>query len=129
MSEVYAITDLRSYATQMREAAATSLSDSYDENLDSYISLQQMIGLVNKICLGFDDQNRPLLNEDTNSEIFGQTAAWIYNVGLAKLASQDLIECAWDNESNEMVFWPKQKPSDIKTKNESKSSKNRKPKG
>lgn len=129
MSEVYAITDLRSYATQMREAAAISLSDSHEENLDLYISLEQMIGLVNNNCLGFDEHDRPLLNEDANSEIFGQTAAWIYNVGLAKLASQDLIECAWDNQANEMVFWPKQKPSDIKNKNESKPKKNKRSKG
>lgn len=129
MSEVYAITDLQSYASQMRAAAAISLSDSHEENLDSYISLQQMIDLVNKNCLGFDEQNRPLLNEDANSEIFGQTATWIYNVGLSKLASQDLIECAWDSQANEMVFWPKQKPSNIKNKNESKPKKNKRPKG
>jgi hypothetical protein len=129
MSEVYAITDLSSYVSQMRETAAISLSDSHEENLDSYINLQQMIGLVNKNCLGFDEKNRPLLNEDANAEIFGQTAAWIYNAGLAKLAAQDLIECAWDSEANEMIFWPKQKPSEEKTKNESQSKKNRKSKG
>lgn len=116
MSEVYAITDLNGYATQMREAAAKSLSDSEEDNLDNYISVGQMIGLVKQYCLGLDDEDRPLLDEDVNEKIFEETAIWIHNVGLAKLAAQDLIECAWDNNDNEMVFWVKEKRAD---KNES----------
>jgi hypothetical protein len=109
MNEVYAITDLHGYATQMREAAAKSLSDNYNDNLDDYITINQMVNLVTKECVGFDDQNRPLLDEDTNEIIFENTAIWIHNVGLAKLAAQDLVECAWDDKGNEMVFWKKEK--------------------
>jgi hypothetical protein len=107
MSEVYAIVDLNGYATQMREAAAKSISSDNSDNLDEYISLTQMTNLVEEFCLGHDDENRPLLNEDTNEQIFEETAIWIHNIALAKLAAQDLIECAWDNKLNEMVFWQK----------------------
>jgi hypothetical protein len=129
MSKIYAIVDVPGYVSQMREAAAKSLSENYSDNLDDYISIGQMVVLLKEECLGFDDNNRPLLNEDTNSEIFDQTATWIYNVGLAKLASQDLIECAWDNTTNAMVFWFKQKTSETKAKNEYKRNKNKKSKG
>ena len=105
MSDVYAIVDLEGYATEMREAAAKSLSQSYEENLDDFISIGQMINLVNSECVGFDNKDRPLLNEDANETIYERTVTWIHNVGLAKLAAKGLVECAWDEKSNEMVFW------------------------
>jgi hypothetical protein len=116
MSEVYAIIDVNGYVTQMREAAANSISPDCKDNLDEYISLGQMTNLVEEFCLGHDDENRPLLDEDTNEFIFEEIALWIHNIGLAKLAAQDLVECAWDDKVNEMVFWAKE------TKKEKKSN-------
>lgn len=120
MSEIYAITNLEGYAVEMRESAAKAICESYDENLDDYISIGQMINLIQANSLGKDDSNRPLLDEDTNREIFDQTCVWIHNIGLAKLAAQDLVQCAWSDEENSMIFWtdPKQENN-----NESKSKK------
>lgn len=116
-NEVYAIVNLEGYAQEMRQAAAKSLADNHSDDLNEYITIDQMIGLVKDYCLGFDDKDRPLLNEDVNEEIFESAVGWIHNVGLAKLAAQDLVECAWDSETNEMIFWPKEKvKNDTKTK-------------
>ena len=105
-NKVYAITDMNGYVVDMRTAAAKHISENADQdNLDSYISIDQMIGLVESNCLGYDHNDYPLLNEDCNEKIFLETASWINNVALAKLAGQNLIECAWDDELNEMVFW------------------------
>ena len=115
--EVYAIVDLNGYVSQMREAAAESISEnSGNDNLDGYISLDQMIGLVKSNCLGFDDNQYPLLNEEKNQKIYEETAVWIHNIGLAKLAAKDLVECAWDDKLNEMVFWQKEIPKNDKPK-------------
>ncbi len=121
--DVYAIVDVHGYVSQMREAAADSVSESsHNDNLDHYISLDQMIGLVKSVCLGFDDNDHPLLNEERNQQIFEETAVWIHNVGLAKLAAQDLIECAWDSDLNEMVFWAKEKSKpNVKRKRKSRN--------
>lgn len=125
--DVYAITDLDGYISQMRDAAAKSLSDGYTENLDEFISVGQMINMIKNECIGFDNENRPLLDEESNERIFENTAIWIHNVGLAKLAAKDLVECAWDNESNDMIFWVKEKnKSNAKRKS---GRKNKKPKG
>lgn len=122
MSEIYAIIDLNGYVSQMRTAAANTIcEDNEDTDLDDYISLDQMVGLVKSNCLGFDDEDRPLLNEEINNKIFDDTIIWLNNIVLAKLAGNDLIECAWDNEFNDMIFWSK-KVSD----NESKSKSRRK---
>lgn len=124
MSEVYAITNLEGYATQMRDAAAKSLSENHNDNLDDYISINQIVNLVKNECVGFDDEDRPLLDEDTNEKIFENTAVWIHNVGLAKLAAQDLVECAWDDKTNEMIFWAKEKrASNGKSKSRRKNKK------
>lgn len=126
-NEVYAIVDLEGYASQMRDAAAKSLSEDYTENLDDFITINQMINLVKKECVGFDDDDRPLLDEDTNEKIFENIAIWIHNVGLAKLAAQNLVECAWDSEINEMVFW-KPEPKNVRTKKSTrKNSKTKRP--
>lgn len=115
--QVYAITNLEGYVSQMREAAAQSISENSDQDdLDQYISIGQIIGLVESHCLGFDDENRPMLNEKQNEIIFNETAAIIHNVGLAKLAAKDIVECAWDDELNEMVFWHKEIPKHEKPK-------------
>lgn len=122
--EIYAIIDLNGYISQMRDAAAKSLSDNYTENLDDFISVGQMMNMINSECLGFDNENRPLLDEDTNEKIFEDTAIWIHNVGLAKLAAQDLVECAWDNECNDMIFWAKEnKTTNAKRKSRRKNKK------
>lgn len=117
--EVYAITDLKGYVSQMRNEAAKSLTDTPEsDNLDDYISLDQMIGIVKQKSLGIDDENRFLLNEEANEQIFEETAIWIHNIGLAKLAALDLIECAWSDEDNDMVFWAKtpEKKSNVRKK-------------
>ena len=115
--EVYAIIDIDGYVSQMREAAAKSISENSDQDdLDQYISLGQMKNLVKQHCLGFDDNNRPLLNEEANEKIYEETSVWIHSVGLAKLAARDIVECAWDEESNEMVFWQKEIPKNDKPK-------------
>ena len=110
MSEVYTIIHLEDYAAEMRESAAKSICEKHTENLNEYISIGQMINLIKENCLGIDDNDRPLIDEDTNIKIFEETSVWIHSIGLARLAAKDLIECAWDSESNEMIFWAKEQP-------------------
>lgn len=116
--EIYTITNLDGYASQIREAAARSLveADDCSDDLEEFISLCQIKNLIKSECIGFDDFDRPMLDEDTNEKIFDDTALWIHNVALAKLAAKDLLECAWDSESNDMIFWAKVKePNNVKS--------------
>lgn len=115
--EVYAITNINGYVSQMREAAAANISEnSGEDDLNEYISIEQMIGLVKNNCIGYDDKDHPLLNEETNQKIFEEATTWIHNVGLARLAALDILECAWDDELNEMVFWHKEHQTNDKPK-------------
>lgn len=105
MGEIYAITNLEGYAQEMRDCAAKNICESYSENLDDYISMGQMINLIKDNSVGVDDENRPLLDEDANIKIFEETSVWIHNIGLAKLAANNLVQCAWSSEENTMIFW------------------------
>jgi hypothetical protein len=129
--EIYTITNLNGYASQMREVAANSFVDTnqYTDSLDDYITIEQITNMIRTECLGFDDKNRPLLDEDSNERIFENTTVWIHNSALAKLAAQDLIECAWDNDSNDMVFWVKDKESNNVQQKPKSNRKNKKSKG
>lgn len=128
MSEVYAIIDLDGYVSEMRLAAAQSIAPEGDDNLDDYISLNQMKYLVDSWCVGYDDHDRPMLDEESNQNIFEDTITWMTNVGLAKLAAQGLVECAWDDSINEMVFWYPEKESPKNAPKPNKSTKNKRPK-
>jgi hypothetical protein len=119
--EVYAIKDLNDYASQLRELSANSISNSYSENLDDFISIGQLISLIIEKSQGFDENNHVLIDEETNESLFYIICDWIYGVGLSRLASQNLVECAWDDQQNCMVFWS---PNNTESSDESKNTTN-----
>jgi hypothetical protein len=121
--KLYSIIDLERYVTEIREVAANTVSENNTDNLDDYVTITQLMQMVRKNCLCFDDDNRPLLNEKMNEQIYESTITWIHNVALAKLAAQDLVECAWDDDANEMVFWSKETKDDkpVKRRNKKKN--------
>ena len=101
----YSITDLQNYALYIRDNAASSLAENYTENLDEFISLNQVINLIKQRSLGLDDNGDIVIDSNAFDNTFDDIRIWLYGVGLAKLAGKGLIECAWDNDLNQMVFW------------------------
>lgn len=101
----YSIIDLEGYAKAMRDGAASSFEKDYTENLDDFITIPQVIDTIKENNLGFDEEGNYLINEDIFDDVFNIIRDRLYEVALAKLAAKGLIECAWDDESNEMVFW------------------------
>lgn len=103
--ENYSIVDIDNFAIMTRENVAKSFSEDYSENLDDFISIQQVIDLVEQHSLGQDDDGYEIINADIFNDIFDDLREWMYGVALAKLAGKNMIECAWDDDVNEMVFW------------------------
>jgi hypothetical protein len=103
----YSIMDLDGYAVSLREAAAQSFSEDYDENLDDFITLDQTKNIIIGYSLGQDDDGNYLINEEVFNDTFEDIRSWIYEAGIAKLAAQGLVECAWDSDLDQMVFWCK----------------------
>lgn len=105
MNDVYSIVDLTAYANAVRENSASSLSSNHQEDLDEFIKISETINIIESHSLGLDDDDNHIIDNDTHSEIVDDVSNWIFNIGLAKLAGSNQLECAWDDDSNEMVFW------------------------
>lgn len=105
MSDTYSIVDLRGFASSMRKSAADSFTETYSENLDEFISVEQVINLIKSQTLGLDENDNYIIDEDIFDNIFNDIRDWLYGVGIARLAASGKIECAWNNDSNEMIFW------------------------
>jgi len=112
--ENYIITDIESYAQTVRETCFNYLkysngpSNSVNENLDDYIKIPEIISLVTKKC-ELNENDQFVLNEEIHEDIFQDVCDWVYGIGLSKLVSDNLVECAWDDEQNCMVFWSPEK--------------------
>lgn len=104
-NNVYSIVDLDGYAESMRDAVAKSVSENYADDLNNYISIEQVKGVIIGYSLGQDDEDNYLINEEVFNDSFEDIREWIINVGLAKLASNNELECAWDSDLNTMIFW------------------------
>lgn len=107
MDEVFAIMNLERYALYMRKMAAMSFSESHAENLDDYITVNQAEAIIVEHSMGKDEEGRHLVDEDSHQRLFEAMKTRIYNCGLSKLAAGGSLECAWDDDKNEMVFWSK----------------------
>jgi hypothetical protein len=109
MEEVHAIMNLERYATYIRRRAALSFSENYNENLDEFITVQQTSKMIEDHSIGKDEDGKFLIDETSHKKLFEAVRLRIYNSGLSKLASKDMLECAWDDKKGEMVFWSKRK--------------------
>ena len=116
-NNTYSIMDLEGYVSSIREAVAQSFTESYDENLDDFITLEQTKNIILGYSLGQDDDGNYLINEESFNDSFEDIRRWIYDAGIAKLAAEGLIECAWDDNLNEMVFWCKNDEQQSKSTN------------
>ena len=106
MSEVYSIMDMERYATSLRaNAAMTYAKSDITTRLDEYITIPQVCTLIDNNIVGHDEKDRPLIDENGYNTIFEEIRVWLYNASLARLAGNDEVQCAWDDELNEMVFW------------------------
>jgi hypothetical protein len=113
---LYSITDLENYAIYLRDSAASSFSEDYTENLDDFISVKQVINLIKKRSVGVDDEGNLLINSDAFDDTFDDIRVWLYGVGLAKLSANGTIDCAWDNDLNQMIFWHSENKKTIQSK-------------
>lgn len=104
MNDRYIVNDLTHLASSIRKNAAMSVGDTENQDLDTFMS----IGQVENVILNNtdkDEDNNIIMDEDQYNSIFDEVTDWIINTGLAKLAAEDKIQCAWDDEQNCMVFW------------------------
>lgn len=113
MSEIYSIINLEKYANYIRKRAAVSYCEDYKENLDEFINVKQVCGLIKEFSIGNDEDGRCLISEEGCDKLLEAIKTRLYTCGLSKLAVAGKLECAWDQEKNEMIFWSSNNESSI----------------
>lgn len=103
--KVYSIVDLLDYSSIVRDGAAKSFCEDYTENLDDFITVEQVIKLVKQFSLGKSEKGEYLINDEIFEFTFDKIREQIYHAGLSKLASKDVVEVAYNSENDEWEFW------------------------
>jgi hypothetical protein len=106
--EVYCVINLEKYAEYMRKNAAISFAENYEDSLDDFVTIPQSCNIIKENSIGQDEEGRCLLDDKAHEKISEALRVRIYNVGVSKLAAEGHLECAWDDEKNEMIFWAKE---------------------
>jgi formylglycine-generating enzyme required for sulfatase activity len=91
--DVYTISDLRAYAAEMRLAAAKEISENTDaEDARRHLPDEQVIRIVRRHCLGFEDDGHPLLNEERNQNVYAEIRVSLYCAGIAGIAAYESVD-------------------------------------
>jgi hypothetical protein len=114
--EVHCIINLDKYSEYIRKSAALSFAKGQEldesENLEIYVTITQVSQMVVENSMGMDDDGHYLITDEGCKNLFKQLQARIYNSGLSKLAAKNLVECAWDDKKNTMIFWHNESDKD-----------------
>jgi len=103
---VMAVVDMDGYVEEIARAVTQELSPGTNpSDLYNYCTKEQIIGIVKENCLGFSENDEPLINFEVFHTIFNSVLQRVQNGALSKLAAEGYLECAWDDDLNEMIFW------------------------
>ena len=112
----YVITHFDSFAIDIRKAVADALvhskfpdSENTTIDLDSYMTIHQVKEIIRNNSLEIADNDLPIVDLKGMDNAWTQIDIGLYNATLCKLAASGHIECGWDDETNNMAFWPKEK--------------------
>jgi hypothetical protein len=100
----YIVNDLTHLASSIRKNAAMNIGDTENQDLNTFVSIHQVESVILENT-DKDEENNIIMDEDQYNTIFNEVSDWIINSGLSKLAAEDKIQCAWDDEQNCMIFW------------------------
>ena len=112
----YVINNFNGFAIDIRKAVADALvhskfpdHENTTINLDSYMTIHQVKEIIRNNALEVTDDDRPIVDLKGMDNAWTQIDVGLYNATLSKLAASGHIECGWDDETNNMAFWPKEK--------------------
>ena len=104
MTNYIKIRNLKLFTKSIRKNMVMVFPKAYFRHIDNLISLYQTENLVrNHIEPGYNDEF--IISEENYHLLCDEIKKWIYNSSLSLVALSGKIECAWDDDSNEMFFW------------------------
>jgi hypothetical protein len=104
MTNYIKIKNVTLFAKSIRKNAVMVFPKSYSDQIDNLISIDQTEKLIQKyIEPGYN--NEFLITEYSYYDLASELKKWIYNRSLSQVASNGHIECSWDDDTDNMIFW------------------------
>lgn len=105
--ELMTITDREQFSNDIRRMAAEHIGQSLkQEELDKYITLSQVEQFVDDFSDSYEETTgNPIITRDSFEDICDTVCIMMQNVGIAQLAAQGVIEVAFDDKTNDFIFW------------------------
>ena len=104
--EFYSIADIDGYCRETRIMVASDFADNLTEKeMDQYISIGQIKSILDEFCDEYDNNDCPVICNQSHNAICEAILTRIQSVGMAKLAADDTLQVAFDEKLNDFVFW------------------------
>lgn len=111
----YVIVEKEKFCSSIRKQALKSLTtDICTDIIDGFITIEQCLDIVDHYCAGVDDNGRYVIDEESYLDMLIEISEQIYQSALSKLAAENVIQCAWSEEDDQMIFWIEEENGKIK---------------
>ena len=106
-NEKYIIKNIDGFCKTIRNEVVKLLPTTMDSNIiDEFITTEQCKTIFFDKC-DINEDGMPIIDENIYIDVLVNIGEQIHHSALSKLAANDIIECAWDDNKNEMVFCAK----------------------
>ena len=114
--EVFVIENVPKFADELRDSVIYQMIDAGEipkpktknltrREMDKYITVAQVMTTIRDNLLDINNENKFIIDMECFDEIYFRVCDNIHGSMLAKLASDGVIESAFDDEKNKFVFW------------------------
>ena len=114
--EVFVIENVPKFADELRDSVIYQMIDAGEipkpktknltrREMDKYITVAQVMTTIRDNLLDINNENKFIIDMECFDEIYFRVCDNIHGTMLAKLASDGVIESAFDDEKNKFVFW------------------------
>jgi hypothetical protein len=107
MEMIYEVKNLNHFAKNLGKMVAKDAGFT-QKQLKKYIKVANIKHIIYQHCNGRKHGNL-LIDEENTSIVCSEIFNWLLGVDLAAMAANDILDCYWDDNLNEMVFKYKDK--------------------
>lgn len=115
-AEVFVIENVPKFADELRDSVIYQMIDSGElpkpssknmsrKDMNKYITVSQVMNIIRDNLLSINEENQFVIDMDCFDEIYFRVCDNIHGSMISKLASDGVIESAFDEEKNKFVFW------------------------
>lgn len=103
----FSIVNMKEYCNSIVDTIAQEMKIDLKNEILEFVSLKQIEGIVNENCIEHNEENQPIINVESHIKILDDVYTIVQSTALSQLAADGYLECAWDEEINDMIFWLK----------------------